>query len=244
MKQLIRKLLGRQKLTSEDLLEPLRQRGAIIGKDIYLYSPADTVIDGTCPCLLTIGEHVRIAKGVRILTHDYSWSVLKHYSDEDIQPGAVLGAQGPVEIGNRVFIGMNAIITRNVRIGDHVIIGAGSVVTRDCESGGVYAGNPARRIMSISEFFEKRNACQLQEAKTLALAYRDRLGKLPPQELFTEYFMLFSTAEEAEKISAFRRQMELLGNFSDTVRYMQDHPPKFQSYEAFLEYCFEKEEFD
>lgn len=28
--------------------------------------------------MITIGDHVRITEGVKILTHDYSWSVLKN----------------------------------------------------------------------------------------------------------------------------------------------------------------------
>lgn len=63
---------------------------------------------------------------------------------------------------------MNTIIERNVKIGTNVVIGAGSVVTKDCESNSVYAGVPAKRLMSINEFFEKRCVMQKSEAKELA----------------------------------------------------------------------------
>jgi acetyltransferase-like isoleucine patch superfamily enzyme len=52
-------------------------------------------------------------------------------------------------VGNRVSIGSNATILP-VRICDDVVIGAGAVVTRDIEAPGVYAGNPARRLRSLS----------------------------------------------------------------------------------------------
>ena len=55
---------------------------------------------------------------------------------------------------------MNTIIERNVKIGDNVVVGAGSLVIKDCKSDSVYAGVPARRLMSINEFFEKRLAKQ------------------------------------------------------------------------------------
>lgn len=55
---------------------------------------------------------------------------------------------------------MNTIIERNVKIGDNVVVGAGSLVIKDCESDSVYVGVPARRLMSINEFFEKRLAKQ------------------------------------------------------------------------------------
>lgn len=120
-----------------------------------------TLIDEQYPWMISIGNHVRITEGVKILTHDYSWSVLKNYR------GGVFGASGTVEIGDNVFIGMNAIIERNVKIGNNVIIGAGSVVTKDCKENSVYAGVPAKRIMGIDEFFMKRRDKQLDDVKVL-----------------------------------------------------------------------------
>lgn len=64
-----------------------------------------------------------------ILTHDYSWSVLKRNPRKEKQ-GQILSAIGPVTIGNNVFIGINSVITRNVTIGDNIIIGTGSIVTK------------------------------------------------------------------------------------------------------------------
>lgn len=37
----------------------------------------------------------------------------------------------PVTIGDRVFIGANAVINMGVTIGDDAVVGAGAVVTRD-----------------------------------------------------------------------------------------------------------------
>jgi len=146
VKNFLRTILLRERASSESYIKYLRKLGVQIGKDVHFYAPDHTYVDITCPWLLTIGEHVRITHGVIILTHDYSWYVLKKHPDI---PGRILGAQSPVRIGNNVFIGMNTIITRGVTIGDNVIIGAGSIVTKDCESNSVYAGNPAKKIMTI-----------------------------------------------------------------------------------------------
>ena len=54
--------------------------------------------------MISIGNHVRITEGVKILTHDYSWSVLKNYR------GGVFGASGTVEIGDNVF--METVVVR------------------------------------------------------------------------------------------------------------------------------------
>lgn len=238
----IRTKILKTRVSSEEVLERLRSRGAKIGRDVYVYSTGKTMIDASSPWLLTIGDHVRITEGVKILTHDYSWSVLKGIGSEDIMPGAVLGCQRPVDIGSRVFIGMNAVITCGVRIGDDVVIGAGSVVTRDCPSRGVYAGNPAKLIMSIEDFYRKRQANQFAEAREVALRYRERFGKEPPEDIFSEYFMLFCDCETAERNPIFKAQMGRMESGEETRLYMQSRAPMFPDYESFLKACWQEEE--
>lgn len=238
LKRFVQQKILRTKVTSEELLENLRKQGADIGTDVFVYSTSRTMIDASRPFLLKIGDHVRIAEGVKILTHDYAWSVLKRYSSDTADEGRIFGAQSAVEIGSNVFIGMNAIITRGVTIGDNVIIGAGSVVTKDCPSDGVYAGNPAKKIMTMEEYYRKRETLQLEEAKDIAIRYKARFQKDPPVEIFSEYFMLFMTREEAQKIPAFRAQMARMGNFDATAEYMDAHQPIFADYESFLNDCY------
>ncbi len=228
-------ILG-EKASSERFVAFLRKQGVQVGQRVRFYSPPNTLVDLSCPWLITIGDNVCITHGVIILTHDYSWAVLKQHPKS---AGAVLGAQSPVKIGNNVFIGMNTVITRGVTIGDDVIIGAGSVVTSDCESNGVYAGAPARKIMTVEEYREKRQGKQFAEAKTLVREYRARFGKAPSKDVLAEYFMLFSTAQQAAGYPAFCAKMRSGGNYEETVAYMQEHPPMFESYEAFLEACEE-----
>ncbi len=233
IKNFLRNILLGERATSKKFVAYLRKCGVKIGDSVKFYSPSNTLVDVSAPYLLTIGNNVIVAHGVIILTHDYSWAVFKKID------GRVLGAQSPVKIGNNVFIGMNALIARGVTVGDNVIIGAGSVVTRDCESDGVYVGNPAKRIMSIDEFRAKREAKQFQEAKTLVVEYKNRYGENPPMELLFEYFMLFCTAEEAEKNPQFNKQMRNCDNFDDSIAYMKTHTPMFENYDAFLKACFE-----
>lgn len=238
LRYIIKRIRRREDASYEDLIKFLRKKGADIGEDVLVYGVSNTMLDKSAPWLLKIGNHVRIAEGTKILTHDFAWSVLKHYSSDDVQEGAVIGAQSPVEIGDCVFIGMNSIITRGVKIGSNVVIGAGSVVTKDCPSNGVYAGNPARRIMSIDEYYHKRKSLQFAEAKEIALRYRQRFHKDPPREVFAEYFMLFAGRKEAQENEAFRKKMVLMDNYDATISYMDNHAPAFESYEAFLAACY------
>jgi len=234
LKRLYRRIRYGKERASERLTDYLRDKGIQIGEDVTFFAPETNVIDTCYPWLVTIGNHVGIAKGVIMLTHDYSWSVLKRYN-RGVPEGMIFGACGKIDIGNNVFIGMDAIILRNVTIGDDVIIGANAVVTGNCESGWVYAGNPARKILTVAEYYEKRKAAQLSEARQLAGAYYERTGKKPPVEIFHEYFMLFSREEEL--LPAFREKMKLCGNYEASVKALREHPPLYASYEAFLEDC-------
>ena len=238
IRYVIRKILYKENASSETLINYLRKHGSKIGDDVKIYAPNKTLIDKQNPYLLKIGNHVRITEGVKILTHDYSWSVLKCYSSEKIMPGAIFGSQAPVEIGDNVFIGMNAIVTAGVKIGDNVIIGAGSVVARNCESDGVYAGVPAKRIMSIEEFYWKRKNAQFEEAKNIAICYKQRFGSIPDRTVFNEYFMLFNNKEDADCVDAYRKQMETSMNYDECATWMLNNKPMFSSYEDFLRACY------
>lgn len=60
--------------------------------------------------------------------------------------GAERGVNGPVTVGDDVWIGTGAIILSGVTIGTGAIIAAGAVVTKDVPSCEVWGGNPARKI--------------------------------------------------------------------------------------------------
>ena len=62
-----------------------------------------------------------------------------------------------ITIGNGVMIGANCIIMPGVTIGDYAIIGAGSIVTKDVPSKEVWAGNPARFLETVEEYYTKNN---------------------------------------------------------------------------------------
>mgnify|MGYP002711192795 CR=1 FL=1 len=235
LKDIVRKAAYGYKAESSSYIRHLRSVGMKIGDDCIIYAPTKTLIDEQYPWMITIGDHVRITEGVKILTHDYSWSVLKNYR------GGVFGASGIVEIGDNVFIGMNAIIEKNVRIGDNVVIGAGSVVTKDCSPNSVYAGVPAQRIMSIDEFFEKRCSRQKAEAKELAIKYHERFQRRPGQSIFHEYFMLFETYDSALQNNIFTDKLQLGNTQNLSITYMKEHSPEFSSYEEFMRYCFNEE---
>lgn len=141
MKRYIRELLFR--LRADYTTEKLVKQGMIVGKNFKRLH--GTILDPSHCWLITIGNNVTMAPNVHILAHDASTCYELGYAKI-----------GRVNIGNNVFIGASTIVLPNVTIGNNVIIGAGSVVTKNLEENGVYAGNPAKKIMGYDEYIEKQ----------------------------------------------------------------------------------------
>jgi carbonic anhydrase/acetyltransferase-like protein (isoleucine patch superfamily) len=81
--------------------------------------------------------------------NDSGWPLIL---GEDVVVGHKVALHG-CTIGNRVLVGIGAIVLDGVEVADDVIIGAGSVVTpgKKLGSGGLYVGNPARRSRDLTD---------------------------------------------------------------------------------------------
>jgi len=101
---------------------------------------AFTVIDGSGG--LTIGAGCDIASGAHIYTHSSVRRCVSGRRWNEIE-------RAPVLIGDRVFIGANAVVMMGVTIGDEAVVGAGAVVTADVPPRTVVAGSPARCVATV-----------------------------------------------------------------------------------------------
>ena len=106
---------------------------------------------GTEPYLLSFGDNVYVATGVRFVTHDVTAKMFRNMDPEHHHTSRV----GPIEVGSHVFIGAGATILYDVKIGDRVIVAAGALVNRDLPSGGVYGGVPARKLFDFDDYIVK-----------------------------------------------------------------------------------------
>lgn len=224
----IRNLYMRLFVKSEGYVRYLREKGIVIGEDVTFHSPRQTHVDITAPHLLTIGNHVNLTGPVTILTHDYSWSVIKGVT------GEVLGNQKPVSIGNNVFIGWGATILCGTTIADNTIIGAHAVVSGHVEGNSVWGGVPARRICSLEQYREKRKAAQVEEAKSFVRAFRIRWGRYPREEEVPEYFFLFADVDHLNAVQ--ESQVNLMGTREMSLSALRD-AREFESFESFLRNC-------
>lgn len=119
-----------------------------IGKDTIIGQNA--FLDGRD--MLKIGDHVDIASDVMI-----------YNSEHDIHSEDFHAVNGPVEIGDYVFIGPRAIILPGVKIGKGAVVAAGAVVTSDVPAFAIAGGVPAKVIgeRKIKELYYKLGRARL-----------------------------------------------------------------------------------
>lgn len=197
IKSMIKKMIYKEKSDSETYIKHLRSKGMKIGKHLLIPELHSIVIDETRPWLIEIGDDVVITAGTTILTHGYDLTVLRKYY------GELYGSSGKVVIGNNVFIGTRTTILKGITIGNNVIIGANSLVNKSVPDNCVVAGNPARVIMTLDEYREKRKSEYVDEAKELAKEYYKTYGKKPEIEKFHEFFPIMVERDKTD-ISKFR----------------------------------------
>lgn len=129
------------------------KENVIFERDIYIVaSGASMVIEansfvgtGVVICArsgIEIGASALIAEYVTIRDQDHEFETLGETRNAGMRSSAI-------RIGNNVWIGAKATITRGVVIGDNAVIGANAVVTKNIPANAVAAGIPARVIRMI-----------------------------------------------------------------------------------------------
>ena len=232
LKLLIKRLLFPHTYSSDAYIAYLRNQGVEIGENCMIWSPNHTVIDCQRARTLHIGSYVKITQGVIILTHDYSMSVARRIYHRHI------GTMRETFIGDNVFIGMNAIILMGSKIGDNSIIGAGSVVSGSFPSNSVIAGNPAKVICSVEQYYFKQKSREIQSAVDYYHILKNAQKHRPSIEDMGNAFAwlyLPRTKDSLERYSGF---FMLNGDKNEEViRDFIDSRAEFDSYEAFCTYA-------
>jgi putative colanic acid biosynthesis acetyltransferase WcaF len=82
-----------------------------------------------------IGRNVCISQGAYICTGNHDWQ----------DPGMGLVA-APIVVEDGVWVGAFSRVAPGLTVGEQAVIALGSVLLSNAEAGGVYQGNPARRV--------------------------------------------------------------------------------------------------
>lgn len=88
---------------------------------------------------IIIKNNCLIASGVRFIDHD-------HGIDKKTLMRMQICPSLPIEIGEDVWIGVNAIILKGVSIGNGAIIAAGAVINKNISPYEIWGGIPAKKI--------------------------------------------------------------------------------------------------
>lgn len=123
-------------------LHRLKAAGLVVGRNVYV--GRWTVIDPNFCWLITIGDEVVIGPRAYILAHDASTRKALGYT-----------RIARVSIERDCFIGGGSLIMPGVTIGERAIVAAGAVVTRDVPAGTIVAGNPARPLADVDDYFTR-----------------------------------------------------------------------------------------
>ena len=133
--------------------------GICIGDNIHLAVYSSLIGAGR----ITLSDFCNISSRVSIYSSsdDYSGASMTNPTI----PAEFTGVtHADVFLGKHVIVGSASVILPGVTLAEGVAIGALSMVNKSCESFGIYAGNPVRRI--------KERKCDLLEVEKRFLASR------------------------------------------------------------------------
>lgn len=211
--------------SSDGFCKWLKNNGIAVGGGTR-FDPKTTLVDLTRPSLVTIGSNCYFNSYFTLLTHDWVTKVF-------IQSGRdFLPSSGRVTIGDNVSTGRNVTVLKGVTIGDNCFIGAGSIVTKDIPSNSIAVGAPCKVIMSLEDYYQKRQERYESEALEYARSIVDRYGRKPIPADFWEEFPLFVSGNEIEDYPdiPIRRQLG-----PSLTGYIENHHAKYSSFNAFIE---------
>ncbi len=126
---------------------------------------------------------IRIARGSNVqencVIHVRPNEVVSLGEDCHVGHGAIIHG---ATLGQRILVGMGAILMDGVRVGDDAIIGAGALLTEGFEvpQATIVAGVPARIMGEVTFELKERKKIGTSLYQTLPSLYRNHLREIPP----------------------------------------------------------------
>lgn len=135
---------------NDAFIKQLRKQGAIVGNNVQIIDKFKFLYEPWYANLLEIEDGVIISAGVRLVSHDSSYTNI--VGDLPIKYGKIV-------IKKNSYIGVNSIILCGVTIGENSLIGAGSIVNKNIPGNSVAAGNPIKVISTLQDGVAKYKKC-------------------------------------------------------------------------------------
>lgn len=231
IKKIALRLIYPYKYSSEALCRYLRKRGCEVGEGTFFFNSPSIRFDVNRSEYIKIGKNCKITEDVVIVAHDYSWEVLRSAYGEILPSGGKT-----IEIGDNVFIGKRAIILRGVKIGNNSIIGAGSVVTKDVPDNVIVAGNPAKVINTLDNYYKKLKDNLLENAIYEAKVFYAKHNRLPSIQEARHFRIIFLERTEENKEIYFKDLTFLGDNIEEVKHTFMNTKPIFNGYEEYCKY--------
>lgn len=215
----------RHERSSEAYIKWLRSKGIKIGEGTYIFDTRNIAIDMSRPELIEIGENVFLHKGVQIISHDWaSYLFVRRYGD-------FIPAHDKVTLGSNIWLGRDVTILKGVTIGNNVLVGFGAVVTKDIPDNSVAVGSPAKVIMTLDEYYEKRKSQYVDETIRCAIAIY-ATGREPVAEDFYDDYPAFVDAHNYKEYNFnYRRQFPKQEQFE---KWLKVHKAPFDGFDDFM----------
>lgn len=221
LRNIFYRIVYRERATPRTYIKFLKKKCLFFGDNVFFVNTHKTYIDKDALQFIHIGNYCQILSGVTVLAHDESYSVC------GLAYGDYPRAQKKTVIGDNVFIGMNSIILMGSNIGNNVIIGAGSIVSGEIESNSVYAGNPAKKIMSLDDYYKRHFDSFADSAYLYIKTFINYNNRIPSIEECHVYSLLFKDEIKNE----YNKWPEANKKVSETNKNRK----KYYSVEEFLE---------
>ena len=226
IKKIIKKILFPKYHNNDAYISFLRNGGAQIGERTFFYDIMSHPVDETSLPFISIGSDCRITAGAYILGHDYSYAVLRKTHHR------MLCKTVGTSIGNNVFLGMRSIIMPGTTIGNNVIVAAGAVVTGFVPDNVVVAGNPARILCTLDEYYTKLNEKFENYAVTAYKKKKSYLGRELTEKDMGWYNQLWEYEGKQEVYDLLRVDGDDKKEVIDDVMRIE---PKYGSFNEFKE---------
>ena len=232
----IKRVIFPETCNQDVYIKALREKYHIdIGNGCRIYSPNQTYIDKQRGHMLHIGNYCKITRNVTILTHDYSRAVCCNISGGGYEN---VGESGYTFIGDNVFIGVNATILMGTHIGNNSIVGAGAVVSGFFPDNVVIAGNPAKEICTLNEYYQRRKEKELQSAKEYVYFWRKTYRTDPSIFDMTNAFSWLYIPHTEKSLEQYPEFFDLGGVDKKILvdNFLHSYP-LYDSFEDFLNDC-------